>query len=313
VTRENRHLPVRLRRARVAVSAVFFVHGAVFASWAARVPAVRDTLHLSPGVLGLVLAGPGLGALAGSQAGGLLVRRFGGRAVSAAAPVVLCVPLGAVPLAHSAGPLTAVLVALGMADGCTAVAMNAQAVAVQRRYGRAVMNSMHAVRSIGAVAGGLAGVATAAVGLPLTAQFVVTGAGLALVSAAAACGLLPPSAEDRPARAATRLFGRGAGRRRGDGPAVALLALMTFLAALVEDTPASWSGVYLRELGAGDEQAGGGYSAIAAGGGGARGARGGVGGRGGGGARGRGKLLVTTLAIVRPSARPPVRPVYFPP
>lgn len=268
-------MPTPLRRARTAVSAIFFVHGAIFASWAARVPAVQDELMLSAGVLGLVLAGPGLGALVGSQAGGLLVRRLGSRTVSALAPVVLCLPLGLVPTAHSAWSLMAVLLLLGAADGCTSVAMNAQAVSVQQRYGRAVLNSMHAIRSVGAVAGGLAGVATASLSMPLTAQFVSMAVLLAVVSAVAACGLqpdvdhatrTPPSDQATAADGSAEPAGQGP---KGQGPkgrlTVPLLALMTFLAALVEDAPASWSGVYLRHVGADAAMAAAGYAAFSAG------------------------------------------------
>lgn len=278
-------LHLHLRRARAAVSAIFFVHGAVFASWAARVPAVKDELHLSAGLLGLVMAGPGLGALAGSQAGGLLVHRLGSRAVSALAPVVLSVPLGLVPAARSAGGLMAVLVLLGAADGCTSVAMNAQAVLVQRRLGRTVLNSMHAIRSVGAVAGGLAGVATVSLGLTLTAQFVVMAVLLAVISAVAACGLTPEAEEqtgepgdlgegnggtgEDAARASGSVLGgkkqRWVTARHSRRTAVSLLALMTFLAALVEDAPASWSGVYLREIGANAATAAAGYAAFSAG------------------------------------------------
>ncbi|SCK08162.1 MFS transporter [Streptomyces sp. WMMB 322] len=291
--------PPSLRRARAAVSAVFFVHGAVFASWAARVPAVQDQLHLSAGMLGLVMAGPGLGALAGSQAGGLLVHRLGSRAVSASAPVSLCVPLALVPAAPSQWTLMAVLVLLGAADGCTSVAMNAQAVVVQRRYGRTVLNSMHAIRSIGAVAGGLAGAATFALGLSLVAQFALMAAVLAVLSAVAACGLLPEGEGAGAAEAASATdggpgaaggAGPGGGARGSSGPpapatadgerepgppksagprrrstTVLLLALMTFLAALVEDAPAAWSGVYLRHIGADAATAAAGYAAFSAG------------------------------------------------
>nr|WP_240968818.1 MFS transporter [Streptomyces sp. HNM0575] len=302
-----------MRRARLSVSAIFFVHGAVFASWAARVPSVEDELRLSAGVLGLVLAGPGLGALAGSQAGGVLVHRLGSRATSALAPVGLSVPLGLIPAADSAWELLALLVLFGAADGCTSVAMNAQAVAVQSRYGRTVMNSMHAVRSIGAVAGGLAGAATAGVGLTLTTQFVLTAVLLGVVSAFAAAGLQPdeegreprakngeaaplteppptetpptetpptetpptetPPTETPPTEAPLTEersvpLGPDHGARPGAGSRtlVLLLTVMTFLAALVEDAPASWSGVYLRESGAGAALAAAGYAAFSAGG-----------------------------------------------
>ncbi|MGW5433457.1 MFS transporter [Streptomyces sp. NPDC004059] len=302
VRAEGCQLPATARRARVAVTAVFFVHGAVFASWAARVPAVQTELRLSDGLLGLVLAGPGVGALVGSQAGGLMVRHLGSRAVSAMAPVALSVPLGLIPTAHSAWTLMGLLVLLGAADACTSVAMNAQAVVVQRRYGRAVLNSMHAIRSVGAVTGGLAGVATAALGLTLTTQFVVMAVVLAIVSAVAACGLgsdrepaqrvqrtdrtgqadwttTGTKAEADTARPGTPRarartedehssdVGRRDPTRQGANRRmiVMLLALMTFLAALVEDAPASWSGVYLRHVGADTATAAAGYAAFSAG------------------------------------------------
>ncbi|WP_432251691.1 MFS transporter [Streptomyces sp. HNM1019] len=254
-----------VRRARAAVSAIFFVHGAIFASWAARIPAVQDELRLPAGVLGLVLAGPGLGALVGSQAGGLLVRCLGSRTVSALAPVVLCLPLGLVPSARSAWSLMGVLLLLGAADGCTSVAMNAQAVSVQRWYGRAVINSMHAIRSIGAVAGGLAGVATTSLGMTLAVQLESMAVLLAVVSAVAARGLRPDGERARQT-VRTRPSGRGTGERGPNGRlTMPLLALMTFLAALVEDAPASWSGVYLRQVGAGTAMAAAGYAAFSAG------------------------------------------------
>ncbi|MDX3224955.1 MFS transporter [Streptomyces sp. ME19-01-6] len=273
-TRARRVLPAPLRRARIAVSAIFFVHGAVFASWAARVPAVQSELRLSAGVLGLVLAGPGLGALLGSQVGGVLVRRLGSRRVSALAPVLLGVPLGLIPTAHSAWSLMGVLMLLGAADGCTSVAMNAQAVVVQQRYGRAVLNSMHAIRSIGAVAGGLAGVATASLSMTLTTQFVSVAVLLAVVSSVAACGLQPPGRDARqpegrrPDEQVTVGEAEGWGvavRGRSRQLIVVLLALMTFLAALVEDAPASWSGVYLQHVGADAATAAAGYAAFSAG------------------------------------------------
>ncbi|MGW2521849.1 MFS transporter [Streptomyces sp. NPDC001617] len=271
------------RRARASVSAIFFVHGGVFASWAARIPAVEGGLRLPPGLLGLVLAGPGLGALAGSRLGGLLVRRLGSRAVSGLAPVWLSVPLGLVPTAHTAAPLAGLLVLLGAADGCTSVAMNAQAVVVQRHYGRAVLNSMHAIRSIGAVTGGLAAVAMTALGLSSTPQSVSVAAVLAAISAGAACGLEPdepppaehgndahepPPAErvedvDEPSP--VKHGEDGVPRTDAHRATVLTLMLMTFLAALVEDAPASWSGVYLRHMGADSATAAAGYAAFSAG------------------------------------------------
>jgi hypothetical protein len=43
------------QHAKLAVAAVFVLNGLAFASWVARVPAIRDGLDLTPGRLGLLL------------------------------------------------------------------------------------------------------------------------------------------------------------------------------------------------------------------------------------------------------------------
>lgn len=245
-----------LRRARWATTVVFSLHGAAFASWAARIPAVRDLLGIGTGTLGIVLAMPALGALAGSQAGGKLVDVAGSRRTGAIAPVVLCVALGLIAVERTTVSLSAGLLLLGAADGATAVAMNAQAIAVQQGYGRSVVNGMHAVRSLGAVAGGLCGAGLAALTVPLATQFAGTAAVLAALALPSGRFLLPGIT------GIARTERLSPGRIRAT---VVLLALMTFLAALVEDAPASWSGVYLSQLGAAGGIAAAGYAVFSAG------------------------------------------------
>ncbi len=53
-----------LRRATLAVSVVFILAGFAFASWAARIPAVRDELSLSAAQIGVLLLIAFIGSLA---------------------------------------------------------------------------------------------------------------------------------------------------------------------------------------------------------------------------------------------------------
>src|SRR5699024_6761182 len=69
----------------------------------------------------------------------------------------------------------------GGLDAVVDVAQNAHGLRVQRLYGRSIVNSFHALWSIGAIAGGAAGAAAAGVGVPLTAH---------LAAAAVACGVI---------------------------------------------------------------------------------------------------------------------------
>ena len=70
-----------LTRKRVAVAAYYFVPGVVFASWASRIPDVKQMLHLSNGQLGSVLFAIPIGQLLMMAFSGVLVSRFGRKAL----------------------------------------------------------------------------------------------------------------------------------------------------------------------------------------------------------------------------------------
>jgi hypothetical protein len=150
------------------------------------------------------------------------------------------------------------LLLLGAGDGATSVAMSAQSVAVQDAYGRPVINSMHAVQSLGAVAGSLAAAATVSWGL--TSQFICAAAVAAVFPGVAVFELLPdPNARLAPSRPPEQR------QRATIRHAVVLLAAMAFCASLVEDAPASWGGIYLRSVGAGPAVAASAYAAFSTG------------------------------------------------
>ena len=82
-----------LNLARLAVSVLFFVNGAVFAAWAANIPAVQRTMGLEAGSLGLVLTAVPAGAMIGMPLSGLLAPTLGSRCVAAVAALLLCATL----------------------------------------------------------------------------------------------------------------------------------------------------------------------------------------------------------------------------
>ena len=66
-----------LTRARWAVATVFFVNGAVIASWVPHIPAVKSRHALSDGHLGAVLLAMAAGSVLSLPFAGWLVGRFG--------------------------------------------------------------------------------------------------------------------------------------------------------------------------------------------------------------------------------------------
>lgn len=225
-----------MQRDRWAVSALFLTNGAMFSTVLPRLPEIKDALELTDGQLGLALVGSGVGGLLGSTATRWLLPRLGSRRLAVASTLFLTVAVPLIGLAPVPAVLFTVLVAVGVADSLTDVAMNVSGIEVQRRLARPVLSSMHAVWSVGAVAGGAVGSLAAELSVPIALQ-----AGVLSVSLAALVLCV--------ARHVPDASGEGSGERTEGGPRLGrpllLLCGLAVLAALVEDAPASWSAIYL--------------------------------------------------------------------
>lgn len=241
------------RAARRAVMAVFFINGIALGNWFPRIPAVQRELGLSDGLLGLALLGTAAGALVAMPTTGWLIARRGSRAVTTAAALALCAALPLPARAPDLAWLIAALALLGAANGVLDVAMNAQAVAVERRYGRPIMTTFHGLWSLG----GLIGAAVAGL---------VAGGGVGprphLLTIAAI--LLPVALLTRRWLLPARVDAGGGGPAFArPSRALAGLGVVGFCALLGEGAVADWSAVYLRnELGTGAGFAAAGYAAF---------------------------------------------------
>jgi len=154
---------VGLLASRCAVSALFFVNGAVVASWVPYIPMVKQRLNIGDGHLGAALLFMAVGALGALPFAGALVSGLGSRAVSVGAALGLCLTLPLPVLASTPLLLALALLIFGAFNSTLDVAMNAQAVEVEQRRGRPIMSSFHALFSVGGLAGAaLTGVIAAA-------------------------------------------------------------------------------------------------------------------------------------------------------
>ncbi|KWW97559.1 hypothetical protein TH66_18400 [Carbonactinospora thermoautotrophica] len=246
--------------ARRAVFGYFFIAGAALAVWVAYIPLVKQDLRLGESALGVALLALAAGALAAMQVVGHVVERFGSRPVTAASAVLLGLSLAGPALAPNLPALFGALLVVGACNGTLDVAMNVQAVAVERRYGRPIMAAFHAVYSVGNVAGALAASLAIRAGLPATVTLPAAGILLAALAGCAARGLLGaaeehavPGPEETPAgRAPVPL-------------AASLLGLVAFCCLVGEGAAADWSAVHLRDrLAAPPATAALGYAAFAA-------------------------------------------------
>jgi MFS family permease len=167
-----------LRWSRFAIGGYFFILGAAFAVWGARLPAIKESLHLSDGQLGLALFAMPAGSVLTLPVSGRIADRFGLDRVLRLAGALNPAALVLLGLAPDLDVLMAALAVYGALFGLLDVSMNACAARLELGYGRPIMSSLHAGYSIAGLAGAGIGGITAWLGTsPLTA-FAVTAAAL---------------------------------------------------------------------------------------------------------------------------------------
>jgi fucose permease len=215
---------------------MFLAHGALFGTWASRIPDVKDRVGAGDARMGVAFLALGAGSIAGQPLAGLALGRQGSDRVTRACAIAVLALLPVAGAVRSLPALVLLLIPIGAALGGMDVAMNAQGVLVERAAGRSLLSSLHALWSVGTLAGGAAGAAFAARGCPPPLHFVIVCAALGLLAIASSMRLI---------------------RDRGHGPAgsafawpsagIVRVGLVAACAAIIEGGIADWSGLYLRD------------------------------------------------------------------
>ncbi|WP_258804071.1 MFS transporter [Pseudarthrobacter sp. NS4] len=198
-----------LKAAALATFLVFGINGLVFASWAARIPAVTETLQITSGQMGTLLLCTAVGSLLALPTAGLVVGRLGtantvrlGGLLAAASGVGI-----ALSLSNASMPGTAVsLFFFGIAIGLWDVSQNIEGADVEHRMRRTIMPQFHAAFSGGAFVGAIVGAALSNLGVDLPVHLLVIVGIVVLVTTIAPRYFLPhiaaaiPEGEAKPAK-----------------------------------------------------------------------------------------------------------------
>jgi len=224
--------------ARLAVAALFYIQGAVFANWVARIPTVQQKLELSNGELGSVLLGMAVGAVVTMPATGWLLARFDSRVITTIAVLGYCMVLPLLALAPNVPLLEISLVLFGAFNGATDVSINAQGVDVEQRYGRPIMSSFHGMFSVGGMSCAAGSGVLAYLGVDPVLHLLGAGILLGIVVILASNWLLSPDiktdSNEEP------VFALPTGALLG-------LGVVAFCGLLGEGAMADWSAIYLKK------------------------------------------------------------------
>jgi MFS family permease len=154
---------------RIAVKLAFFLNGFVYANWVSRLPRIQEQYHADNKTIGLILLALSLGAVTAMPFTGWLIIKNGSRKLSLISLFIYCAFVPLIPFMSGIVSLFMLFIVLGISTGMLDVAMNAQAVMVERAYKKPIMTSFHAFWSIGMALGALSGALFADLqwGLPL--------------------------------------------------------------------------------------------------------------------------------------------------
>lgn len=141
-------------RGRWAVAAIFFMNGFVLGSWAPQIPVFLTRMQITEFTLGLLLLVFGAGAVSAMVWAGHLIPKYGSKATTVFFAISCCFGLLIVALAPNVATAAIAMYLFGGTIGATDVSMNANAVTVEKRLGRAIMSSSHGFWSLGGFVGG---------------------------------------------------------------------------------------------------------------------------------------------------------------
>lgn len=224
---------------RVSTRLNFFALGFGTAGWAPLIPYAQQRLHLNHADFGLLLLCAGVGSMVAMPATGALVQRVGCRALIGFALLLLLAVLPGLAIWHTSLMMALSLFLFGVAAGSFGVALNLQAVIVEKNSLRALMSSFHGMGSLG----GLAGVMTVTSLLAAGVSPLVSAVAISMILLAIAAMAVPaclPEVEKEQSGPEQKKTGWKLPNR-----VILMIGAMCFIAFLAEGAAMDWSGIYL--------------------------------------------------------------------
>ena len=226
---------------RLSTLLCFFSLGLSTAAWAPLIPYAQQRLHLNHADFGTLLLSIGLGSMIAMPATGLLIQKVGCRAIISVAILLLLMILPTFALSNSIIIMSVALFLFGTAAGSLGVAINLQAVIVEKNSTKSMMSQFHGMCSLGGLAGVMTVTALLAMGIsPLMSALAICSL-LVIIGLIAVPHSLSEIEKDKKINP-EEIHNK---TRKFPSPLVLLMGLVCFIAFLSEGSAMDWSGIYL--------------------------------------------------------------------
>jgi MFS family permease len=227
-----------LKRQRVFLSAFFFLSGFSFSSWASRIPTIKAALDLNEAELGTILLTMPVSSLIGLPLSGWLVSRFDSRIPLTVAFIVNAIGLLCIALANSTFTLIMALFIFSFSMRIFNIAINTQAINLQKQYDRKINGSFHGLWSTGGIVGVGYTTLLVALDISMVPHLLSVAVASILINLYSYRFLLR---NDRAASGNKLAFGK-------PDPYILNLGLLVFFAAVCEGGMFDWSGIYFQQV-----------------------------------------------------------------
>lgn len=230
-----------MQKKRIAISTFFFINGLLYANWTARIPEIKDFYDVSNAGLGTLLFSMAAGSLVAMPFSGWLTTQVGTKQITWITGLLLCFLMPFIVLFHSLWIVGLFFFAMGLSVGAMDVAMNGQAVLLERDWKKPIMSSFHAIFSIGMALGAGAGALFTRFNVDLFTHFTII-ATLGFIVLAVASGFL---IADKPEKTA-----KSSGGSSFVLPTKAILPLgiIAFCGMTGESSMADWSALFMNTV-----------------------------------------------------------------
>ena len=235
---------IQLSAQRLSTRFSFFGLGFATAAWAPLIPFAQQRLHFNHADFGLLLLCSGLGAMLAMPATGKIVQRVGCRVPIGFALLLLAVLLPSLSLWTTPLMMAITLFLFGTAAGSLGVALNIQAVVVEKNSLKSLMSGFHGMASLG----GLAGVLTITALLALSISSVMSAFAVSLLLVIIVFLSVPYSikaVENTSLEASSKV--KKSIRQRLPQPLIILIGIACFIIFMTEGAAMDWSGIYLTQ------------------------------------------------------------------
>lgn len=227
-----------LKKRRIALGSIFFFMGLCFASWAARIPEIQAKFELSEGQLGTILLCLPIGSLAGLPIAGWMVHKFGSQLVILMGGITYALILLMVGLSPAIWVLVLVLIAFGMLGNTMSIALNTQAIDLEKTMGKSILASFHGLWSLAGFVGAGIGAAMILLNFSPAGHFAIV-MGISF--------LILFMAKPFVVKEANPSKGGGLVLKRPDD-LLLRVGLISFLGMMCEGCMFDWSGVYFKKI-----------------------------------------------------------------